>query len=384
MMKKLASRFHEFQTVRLRVKALIIKEILAVLRDKKSRFMPILPPLVQLIILSHAATLDVMNISLAVYNQDSGWYSHELVQRIKGSPYFLHVYEYKNPQEAKRAIDTQKVIVSLNFQSNFSRLVAGGQSAPLQVVLDGRKSNASQIVLGYLTLILQEFNVDILHYQGVEIARPIDIEFRSFFNPNIDYIYFTVPTLVAILSMMLALTLTSLSVSRERENGTFDQLLVSPLQPWQILIGKMMPAMLISIVESTLLMILAVLLFSVPFKGSLVLLYLSMIVFLFSIVGIGLFISSVSHTQQQSILGSFVFITPVMLLSGYATPIENMPTWLQPFTNLLPLKHFFIIIKGIFLKNMPATEVWLHTWPMALIALFTLSVAGWMFKRRLE
>lgn len=252
------------------------------------------------------------------------------------------------------------------------------------MVLDGRKSNASQIVLGYLTLILQEFNVDILHYQGVEIARPIDIEFRSFFNPNIDYIYFTVPTLVAILSMMLALTLTSLSVSRERENGTFDQLLVSPLQPWQILIGKMMPAMLISIVESTLLMILAVLLFSVPFKGSLVLLYLSMIVFLFSIVGIGLFISSVSHTQQQSILGSFVFITPVMLLSGYATPIENMPTWLQPFTNLLPLKHFFIIIKGIFLKNMPATEVWLHTWPMALIALFTLSVAGWMFKRRLE
>ncbi len=384
MMKKLASRFHEFQTVRLRVKALIIKETLAVLRDKKSRFMLILPPLVQLIILSHAATLDVMNISLAVYNQDSGWYSHELVQRIKGSPYFLHVYEYKNPQEAKRAIDTQKVIVSLNFQSNFSRLVAGGQSAPLQVVLDGRKSNASQIVLGYLTLILQEFNVDILHYQGVEIARPIDIEFRSFFNPNIDYIYFTVPTLVAILSMMLALTLTSLSVSRERENGTFDQLLVSPLQPWQILIGKMMPAMIISIVESTLLMILAVLLFSVPFKGSLVLLYLSMVVFLFSIVGIGLFISSVSHTQQQSILGSFVFITPVMLLSGYATPIENMPTWLQPFTNLLPLKHFFIIIKGIFLKNMPATEVWLHTWPMALIALFTLSVAGWMFKRRLE
>ncbi|MBY0293563.1 MAG: ABC transporter permease [Alphaproteobacteria bacterium] len=384
MIKKLALRFQEFQTIRLRIKALIIKEILAVLRDKKSRFMLILPPLIQLIILSHAATLDVTNISLAVYNQDSGWYSHELVQRIKGSPYFLHVYEFKNPQEAKRAIDTQKVIVSLNFQPNFSRLIAAGQSAPLQVVLDGRKSNASQIVLGYLTLILQEFNVDILQYQGVEVVHPIDIEFRSFFNPNIDYIYFTVPSLVAILSMMLALTLTSLSVSRERESGTFDQLLVSPLQPWQILIGKMMPAMIISIVESTLLMILAVLLFSVPFKGSLVLLYVSMIVFLFSIVGIGLFISSISHTQQQSILGSFVFMTPVMLLSGYATPIENMPTWLQPFTNLLPIKHFFIIIKGIFLKNMPASEVWLHTWPMALIALFTLSVAGWMFKRRLE
>ena len=208
--------------------------------------------------------------------------------------------------------------------------------------------------------------------------------FLSFFNPNIDYIYFTVPSLVAILSMMLALMITAMSVSRERENGTFDQLLVSPLQPWQILIGKMIPAMLIGIVESTFLMILALNLFGIPFVGSLFLLYGSMIVFLFSIVGVGLFISAISHTQQQSILGAFVFMTPMMMLSGFATPIENMHPWLQPFTNLLPIKHFFIIIKGIFLKDMPAYDVFMHTWPMALIAVFTLSLAGWMFSRRLE
>jgi ABC-2 type transport system permease protein len=383
-MKKFQPHLQEFKEDWVRIKALIIKEILAVWRDKKSRFMLVAPPLIQLIILSHAATLEVKNISLGVYNQDSGWYSHELIQRIKGSPYFTNVYEFRSPKEVQHAIDTQEVIVSIQFQEDFSRLVAGGQSAPLQIVLDGRKSNAAQIVLGYLTQVLSTFNTQILKYQGVDLPEPIDIEYRSFFNPNIDYIYYTVPSLVAILSMLLALTVTGLSVSRERENGTFDQLLVSPLQPWQILIGKMVPAMIISIGESTLLMILAIFLFDIPFVGSLLLLYASMVVFLFSIVGIGLFISSISLTQQQSILGTFVFITPTMLLSGYATPIENMPTWLQPLTNIIPIKHFFIIIKGIFLKNMPASEVFMHTWPIALIALFTLPLAGWMFKRRLE
>ncbi len=383
-MKKLQSHFKKVRHDWFLIKALIIKEILAVWRDKKSRFMLIGPPLIQLIILSHAATLDVNNISLGIYNQDSGWYSHELIQRIKGSPYFLHVYEFRNPKEVSQAIDTQEVIASIQLQQNFSRLISSGQSAQLQVVLDGRKSNASQIVLGYLTQVIQNFNTEILAYQGVELPEPIDIEYRSFFNPNIDYIYFTVPSLVAILSMLLALTVTGLSVSRERENGTFDQLLVSPLQPWQILIGKTVPAMIISIGESSLLMVFALVLFSIPFEGSLLLLYSSMFIFLLSIVGIGLFISSISQNQQQSILGSFVFITPTMLLSGYATPIENMPTWLQPFTNLIPIKYFFIVIKGIFLKNMPAGEVFMHTWPMALIALFTLPLAGWMFKRRLE
>lgn len=377
-------RMKAFKDIWYRIRALIIKEILAVWRDKKSRFMLIAPPLVQLVILSHAATLEVINISLGVNNQDNGWYSHELIQRINGSPYFKYVYEFHNPQDMKSAINTQKVLVAIQFQSNFSRLIAANQPAQLQIVLDGRKSNASQIVMGYLNLILQDFNVEILKYQGVVVPEPIDIEFRSFFNPNIDYLYFTIPSLVAILSMLLALMVTAMSVSRERENGTFDQLLVSPLQPWQILIGKMIPALIISIAESTLLMIISLFLFDVPFTGSLFLLYASMIVFLLSIVGIGLFISSISHTQQQSILGTFVFVTPTILLSGYATPIENMPLWLQPFTNLLPIKHFFIIIKGIFLKNIPASDVFLHTWPMALIAFFTLSLAGWMFKRRLE
>jgi len=367
-----------------RLKALIIKELLAVWRDKKSRITLIAPPLIQLIILSHAATLDVTNISLGVYNQDNGWYSHELIQRIKGSPYFGHVYEFQSLQEARKAIDLQNVIVSVQLQSNFSRLLAKGDPASVQMILDGRKSNASQIVTGYLTSILQTFNTDILEEKGIKLSEPLPIDSRAFFNPNLEYIYYNVPCLVAMLSMLLALTLTAMSVSRERENGTFDQLLVSPLQPWEILMGKLIPAMIIGIGESSALMLIAFYFFNVPFTGSFLLLYFSMIVFLLSMVGVGLFISSLSHTQQQSILGSFVFMTPTILLSGYATPIENMPYWLQPFTHILPITHFFIIIKGLFLKNMPASDVLMHTWPMALIAFFTLAIAGWMFKRRME
>ncbi len=374
----------DFAKVWFHLKALMIKEFLAVLRDPKSRITLIAPPLIQLVIFSHAATLEVTNISIGIYDQDQGWYSHELTQRIKGSPYFSHVYQFKSSEEVKKNIDNQNVIASLNFQSDFSRLIASKKTAPAQIILDGRKSNASQIVLGYLGSIIEQFNNEILQHQGVSVPDPISLEYRSFFNPNIEYIYFTVPSLVAILSMVLALTVTAMSVSRERENGTFDQLLVSPLQPWQILIGKMTPAMVISLFESTLITVASLLLFDVPFKGSIILLYFSMIIFLFSMVGVGLFISSLCHTQQQSILGSFVFMTPTMLLSGYATPIENMPGWLQPFTDLISIKYFFIIIRGIFLKDMPVSHVLEYTWPMALIAIFTLTAAGWMFKRRLE
>jgi len=376
--------FKNYATSWQRIKTLTIKEILAVWRDKKSRIALIAPPLIQLIIISHAATLDVSNISLGIHNQDTGWYSHELIQRIKGSPYFKHVHEFRSTSEVREAINLQKVSASLQFQSDFSRLIARDQMAPLQIILDGRKSNASQIIAGYLNDIIQNFNDDILEAQGEEKGKPLLIEAQAFFNPNLDYIYYNVPCLVAILSMLLALTVTAMSVARERENGTFDQLLVSPLQPWEILIGKMVPAMIISIGESTLLMIVALNLFKVPFTGSFILLYSSMIVFLLAMVGVGLFISSLSSTQQQSILGSFVFITPTMLLSGYATPVENMPTWLQPVTNLFPITHFFIIIKGIFLKNMHALDVARHTWPMIIIAFFTLPLAGWMFRKRME
>jgi ABC-2 type transport system permease protein len=367
-----------------RIRVLVIKELLAILRDKKARITLIVPPIMQLLLFANAATLEVRNISISYLNEDKGWYSHELVERIKGSPYFSHVIEARDQEQLQASIDSQQTIVGICFQSDFSKQLSMGGSASAQVILDGRKSNASQIVQGYLFRIIQNFNDEIHQKQGAKAPQNVATAFRSWFNPNLDYLLYTVPQLVGILSMVLALLVTALSVAREREMGTFDQLLVSPLQTSEIILGKMVPAIIIGIAESSIIMVLAMLLYKIPFHGSLLLFYMSMLVFVVSIIGVGLFISSLSQTQQQATLGVFVFIMPTMLLSGFATPIENMPYWLQPISQIIPITHFFIIIKGIFLKNMGFIEVLNHIWPMLLIALCTLTLAGWMFKSRLE
>ncbi|MFI4938250.1 MAG: ABC transporter permease, partial [Candidatus Berkiellales bacterium] len=262
-----------------RIKALVVKEIFAILRDKRARITLVMPPIMQLLIFANAATLEVRNISVAILNHDSGWYSNELIQRMRGSPYFKNVYEVDSEKDLKKDIDTQKAIVAVKLQADFSRILSRGEVPSVLVILDGRKSNSSQIVQGYVFQIIQTFNDDILAQQGHSTHQSVQIDFRSWFNPNLDYIWYTVPHLVGILSMVIGLIITALSVAREREMGTFDQLLVSPLKPWEILIGKMLPAILIGLSESTLIMILAMSLYKIPFHGSFLLFYFSMIVF---------------------------------------------------------------------------------------------------------
>ena len=184
--------------------------------------------------------------------------------------------------------------------------------------------------------------------------------------------------------MLIALTVTGLSVARERELGTFDQLLVSPLRPIEILIGKTVPGIIIGLFEGSIIIFAAIWIFHIPFAGSFLLLYLSMFVFVLSIIGVGLFISSLSNTQQQAILGAFVFMTPAVTFSGYATPIENMPEWLQQATVINPVRYYLVIAKGLFLKDMPASIVFENIWPMAIIAFVNLVAATWFFRRRLE
>ena len=372
----------------LAIKAVIIKELLAVMRDKKARITLIMPPLMQLLLFANAATLEVRHISVVYLDQDGGRYSRALTERVKGSPYFENVYQVQSLKGLENAINTQKALLALHIKSDFSQKLSQGQKGQVQILLDGRKSNASQIVQGYVMRIIETLNQDYQSENNKAFFTPpqrsVAIQFRSWFNPNLDYVFYTVPHLVGILSMVMGLIVTALSVAREREMGTFDQILVTPLSSVEILIGKMVPAMLIGVGESTLIMALAMMLYGIPFQGSLALFYVSLIVFMTSIIGIGLFISSISKTQQQATLGVFIFMMPTMLLSGFATPIDNMPAWLQPFTWLIPIRHLFAIIKGIFLKNMGFWAVMDHIWPMAVIALFTLTFATWMFKHKLE
>ena len=365
-----------------RIAALIIKELLIMVRDPKNRALLIFPPILQLLIFSFAATLEVKNVALAVYNEDNGRHGHELVQRLAGSPTFTDFHFVQGQGEIAEKVDTQKVLATVHIPQDFSRRIESGEQGQLQVILDGRRSNAAQIVSGYISQL-------VLQYSG-EIAGPEKpaslpvIEERHWFNENLLYIWFTVPSLVGVLSMILALVVTALSVARERELGTFDQLLVSPFRPYEILAGKAIPAVIIGVVGGLTIWAVGVLVFAVPFTGSFLLLLFTIVLFIMSIVGVGLFISAIAKTQQQAILGAFIFLVPAVTLSGYASPVENMPGWLQAATWFNPLKHALITLKGLFLKDMPFIDVWANTWPLLIIGASTLIVSGWFFSRRLE
>ena len=307
-----------------RIWALIIKEILAVWRDKKSRVVLIVPPLIQLLIFSYAATLDVTNAPIGILNRDNGKASFELIQRFRGSPVFKNTKMLTSEQEIAGAIDNQKVIMVVHIDEQFSRNLYANKNATIQVILDGRKSNTSQVILGYVTSIIDTFNRDFSKERGLTILNT-NLVSRNWYNPNLQYFWFNVPNLIGVLTMLVSIIVTALSVARERELGTFDQLLVSPLNPNEILTGKALPAIFISLIEGSLILSVAVFLFRIPFTGNLIYLYISLLVFVCAIVGVGLFLSSLVKTQQQAILGSFVFLSPTILLSGYATPIENMP-----------------------------------------------------------
>lgn len=366
-----------------RILALIWKELVQAVRDPKTRISLLAPPLIQLLIFTFAATLDVKNVPIGILNRDSGEQGFELVQRLIGTQTFSHIIYLNNVEEIAPFIDKQKGIMVVSLDEQFSRHLDEGEPAVVQVILDGRKSNTAQIVAGYINTIIQGFNKDYAAKAHIK-QQNVQLYPYNWFNPNLLYYWYNIPSLVATLSMLTCLVVTTNSVARERELGTFDQLLVSPLVPIEILIGKMIPGVIIGVLEGMLLLLVGVFMFQVPFMGSFLFFLLSLLIFIFSISGVGLFISALATTQQQAMLGTFIIMVPSVLLSGFATPIENMPIWLQPVSYCIPLKYMLVISKGIFLKAMRPSIVLNNIWPLAIIAFFNLTGAGLFFRRRLE
>jgi len=364
-----------------RLRALMKKELLNILRDPKSRTVLIVPPIIQIFVFSFAMTMAAKNIQLGVLNLDAGRAGFELVQRFQHAKTFSRILTLKGQFEIQSVLDEQRALAVLVVPVDFSRRIEAGETATAQLLLDGRKTNTAQIVQGYAQRILEGFLADRKRDVG---HLPAALLTRHWFNPNLEFMWYTVPSLICILSTIISLILTALSVAREREMGTFEQLMVSPLQPIEILVGKALPALFLALCSASLLLAIAIFVFRIPFQGSLILLYGAMIIFLMAIIGIGLFISSLSMTQQQAILGAFVFMPPAVILSGFATPIENMPPWLQEFTLANPLRWFLIIVRGVFLKDMPPADVLANTLPMVAIAIVTLTAATWLFKHRME
>lgn len=333
-------------------------------------------------VFGYAATYDLNDIPYAVYNQDKGKFSLELLARLRGSPVFTEARTIDHDREIAPLIDRREVLFVIHFGPRFSELQSRGQAAPVQILIDGRNSNTALITLGYLRTIAADFNLQWRKRQG-QPPPPAFLEPRAWFNEELQSRWFIVPGIVALLTLVVTMVTTALTVAREREQGTFDQLLVTPLTPFEILVGKSIPPFLIGLLEGSLIVAAAILWFQVPFRGQWWILYAGMALYLLAAIGVGLMISSWSVTQQQALLGAFLFIVPAVILSGFATPIENMPETVQVITYLDPMRYFLIIVRSTFLTDSPFSMLMHQFWPMALIGLLTLTLAAWLFRRRL-
>ena len=371
-----------------RLRAQVVKEMLSILRDPRSRMVVLVPPLVQLLLFSFAATLEVRNVDIAVHDQDMGRWSHELVARLDGAGFVSNVRPVTGSFQARALIDRGEVIAAREIPADFSRTIAAGGTGRVQVLVDGRRSNAGQIVVGYLTTIAADVGGEVERAGSAATAADAvpasPVAVRNWFNPNLVYQWFIVPGLAGILAFFSALMLTALSIARERELGTFDQLLVSPASTLEIIVSKSLPALAIGTVLALLMVGAGAVLFGIPFAGSFWLLLAGLVLFILSVVGIGLMVSAVSATQQQAILGAFAIGVPAVLMSGFATPVENMPVALQWLAQAIPLTHFLEIVHGSVLRATPAADLLASLWPLALIALVTLSMAVVFVRGRLQ
>jgi len=373
-----------------RVRYLFVKELIQVLRDKRMRVTLIFPPLFQLIVFGYAANLDVKNIRMAVRDLDQSVDSRDIIARFGSSKYFDIVSFPLSSREIEDLIKKGDITLSIEIPSGFSKKLKKGDTALVQILLDGTESNTAMIALGYLGRILAEYStllmVNRLNREGVvgfEEAG-VEVEHRIWFNPNLESRLFYVPGVIASIAFLIPIILTAQAIVREREIGTLEQIMVTPIRSWELMVGKTLPFALIGILDVIMIAIIGVLWFEVPLRGNPLVLLIGTILFLMSSVGVGLFISTISSTQQQAQISTFFFMMPAFTLSGFAFPIENMPEWIQYLTYANPLRYFLVIIRGVFLKGNGLDILWPQMVALLVLGGFMITLSSLRFKKRLK
>jgi len=366
----------------LRILNLCRKEFLAVLKDPASRAILIVPALMQSLLFGYAATYDLNQADYALLDQSHSAASTALVAKLDGTGVFHRAATLHSAGDIERVIDAQDALFVIHIGPRFEQQLQAGEDAAVQLIVDARNSNTAGSAAGYVSAVVADFNAQWRAQHGGAQA-PVRIDSRAWYNPNLETRWNLMPGMIAALSMLQTLLLTALSVAREREQGTFDQLLVTPLTPTEIMIGKAVPPVLIGLVQSTIVLGVTLLWFEVPMAGSLVTLYAGLACFTIASVGIGLSISAVSANMQQAMLYTFVLIMPLMLLSGLTTPVRNMPEALQIATLANPLRFAIDLVQRVYLEGVGLLTVWHNLIPLVVIAAITLPLAAWLFRNRL-
>src|SRR5450759_3907460 len=371
-----------------RIRHIIIKEFIQVLRDKKLRFFLIVPPLMQLLTYGYVVNFDIKHVALAVSDESGTMESRQLIDRFASNDWFNVKYFVKSQKELLHLVDRGDITMALWFQWDFATRMRQGKSGRLQVIVDATDSNAALIVSRYAGTVIADYNQLQLDRQlarkgqdgAGQSGLPLNIEPRAWFNPNLISRYSMVPGVIAMVVLLVSLMLTALSVVREKEIGTMEQILVTPIRPIELMLGKTIPFVIISLLEVAMVTALGILWFEVPFRGSFLVLLIGTMAFLFNSVGLGLLISTVSSTQQQAMMAGNLFLTPAILLSGLIFPIANMPVFFQYLTYLNPLMYFVIVTQGIFLKGAGLVLLWPQITAMTVLGLGMLGLAVARFK----
>ena len=374
-----------------RLKQMLIKEFIQVFRDKRTRFVLFGPPIIQMLIFGYAATFEIHHVPTVVLDLDHSQESRELISRFSSSPYFDVQRQLTDYRQIGNLIDQGKATVGLEINAGFAQNLRKGQTAPLQVIVDATNSNTALIASGYITQIALGFAQD---YQRDRISRvspqmieripSVQMEQRPWYNPDLRSRWFFVPGVIGSLTLVLVVTLTAFAVVREREIGTLEQIMVTPIRPAEFILGKTLPFFLIGLFDVSLIATVGTLWFQVPFRGQILVLFAGAILFLLCMLGVGLLISTVSSTQQQAMVTAFFFIMPAITFSGFGFPISTMPPWLQYLTYLSPLRYFLVVLRGTYLKGVGMEILWPQMLAMAALGISLLTIAVLRFHKALD
>jgi ABC-2 type transport system permease protein len=374
-----------------RLKQMLIKEFIQVFRDKRTRVVLFGPPIIQMLIFGYAATFEIRHVPTVVLDLDHSQESRELVSRFSSSPYFDMQRQLTDHRQIGELIDRGETTVAMQIDAGFAQNLRKGETAPLQVIVDATNSNTALVAAGYINQIALGFARD---YQRDRIYRispqlvdkipSVQLEQRPWYNPDLKSRWFFVPGIVGSLTLVLVTTLTAFAVVREREIGTLEQIMVTPIRPAEFILGKTLPFFLIGLFDVSLIATVGTLWFQVPFRGHILILLMGAVLFLLCMLGIGLLISTVSSTQQQAMVTSFFFIMPAITFSGFGFPISTMPQWLQYLTYLSPLRYFLVVLRGTYLKGVGLNILWPEMAAMAVLGFSLLTVAILRFHKALD
>lgn len=373
-----------------RIRFLLYKEFLQFFRDKMMLRVVLIMPILMLLLLGYAVTTDVKNISVAICDLDHSAKSRKLIEKLNTSGYFVLHYSHDGLQNIGKYLDSGNAKLGLVIPRGFDLNLSSNQPAPVQILINGEDAKSAQIAMGYVSEIVRAFAQTILlervFFQPLlaKNMHLVEPEIRVWFNPNLESINFVVPGIVAMLVTVFSMFFTAIAIVKEKEEGTLEQLLVTPISSLQLIIGKTLPYVIISFIDGIFIMILARLWFNIPMVGSLWLLFGFLLAFILSTIGLGIFISTVSQTQMQALFLSWFFMVLMFILSGFFIPIENMPNWVQFLSYLDPLRYLITVIREIFLKGSRFQHLWREGAAMLTFGIVIISLSGLRFQKRVK